>query len=306
MNSHTLTLFGGGSSESLRVPAAVFNETLGLFLEGIRRATRFEIEGESVRRGQRPGWLDELCRVDLTGLTAGSAVIAFDAPTFGEITGDLLQDDEYPPTDQSAVDRFALVLASMVDDAVNDEVLADRALLDVCARLARAPGSEFEGLRLDGLRTRSQPVIIRSTDAARIEALKDRTPASRGVRLAGRLDTISASRANIVIALEDGSRLTARLDQHDPATLGPLFGHEIAVSGTIHYRPSGRAHHIRVESITRAREADRLFRTLPEPSGPAVAERLPQDESSGVNAFFGKWPGEETEEQLLDALRAIG
>ena len=308
MNSHTLTLFGDASTDGrLRVSAGALTETLGLFLEGVRRTVRFEIEGESVRPGQRPGWLDELCDIDLTGLSSGSTVIALEAPAFGTmLTGDLW-DEGRLPAEHTAVDRFAIALASMVEEGTaDDEVMADRALLDVCARLARSVGSRFDGLRLEGLRGREASVIVKSSDVARIEALKEATPRSRAVRLSGRLDTISASRSDIVLALTDGTRLPARMDRHDPAALGHLFGEEVTVSGTIHYRPSGRAHHIRAEAIDRARQADRLFRTLPVHRATTVAERVPQDESSGVNAFFGRWPGDETEEELLESLRAIG
>jgi len=58
----------------------VLLETVGALLEGARQATRFFIEGESTRKGPRPAWLDAACSVDVTGLTAGSAVVALEAP----------------------------------------------------------------------------------------------------------------------------------------------------------------------------------------------------------------------------------
>jgi len=36
-----------------------------------------------------------------------------------------------------------------------------------------------------------------------------------------------------------------------------------------------------------------------------VARLIPQDESSGVAAFFGTWPGGESDEDLLAALDEI-
>lgn len=33
--------------------------------------------------------------------------------------------------------------------------------------------------------------------------------------------------------------------------------------------------------------------------------RRPQTATSGVNAFFGRWPGDETDEELLEALEAL-
>ncbi|WP_158542784.1 hypothetical protein [Lujinxingia litoralis] len=36
-----------------------------------------------------------------------------------------------------------------------------------------------------------------------------------------------------------------------------------------------------------------------------VVQMVPQDASSGVTAFFGTWPGDESEEELLEAPQAI-
>lgn len=44
----------------------------------------------------------------------------------------------------------------------------------------------------------------------------------------------------------------------------------------------------------------------PAPHAVRVAPNVPQDEKSGVSAFFGTWPGDETEDDLLKALKAIG
>ena len=83
MNKHKLTLRGGPHDE-LRVSAAVLHEAVGALLEGARLATRFAVEGQSVRKGPRPAWLDAVCAVDIIGLSPGSAVIAMEAPTLQE------------------------------------------------------------------------------------------------------------------------------------------------------------------------------------------------------------------------------
>jgi hypothetical protein len=36
-----------------------------------------------------------------------------------------------------------------------------------------------------------------------------------------------------------------------------------------------------------------------------VRPSVPQDALTGVNAFIGTWPGDETDEELLAALKAI-
>ena len=313
MNNHKLTLMGGPHGE-LRISAALLHEAVGALLEGARLATRFAVEGESVRKGPRPAWLDSACAVEITGLTAGSAVIEMEAPTLQEVDAVKFGDDgqrsffeeiDQGFGDQTAVDLFGEVLASVVErDA--DEVVADRALLDTCARFARIAGDGIDGVRLDGLRGRVEPLVISRDHVPQIELLRDETPSPQAARVAGTLDTISASRSDVILKLKDGTKVPARMEDHNPDALRALFGKAVVVSGMAHYRPSGRLLMVDVEAIGVAGAGDHLF-----DAAPVARKRLPvaapvvQDDSSGVSAFFGTWPGEESEKELLEALQAI-
>ena len=314
MNKHKLILMGGLHGE-LRVSAAVLHEAVGALLEGARLATRFAVEGESVRKGPRPAWLDSACAVDITGLSAGSAVIAMEAPTLREADAakfgndgqrSLFEEIDQGFGEQTAVDLFGQVLAAVVERG-SDDVVADRALLETCVRFARVSGGGFEGLRLEGLRGRETPLVITPAHVPQIELLRDETPPPQAARVAGTLDTISASRSDVILELKDGTKVPARMEDHDLDALKKLLGKAVVVSGVAHYRPSGRLLLLDVESIGEAGAGDRVFETAP-----IARKRLPvvtpvaQDESSGVSAFFGTWPGHESEEELLEALQAIG
>lgn len=314
MNKHKLTLMGGTQNE-LRVPASVLRESIEALLEGARLATRFAVEGESVRKGPRPAWLDAACALDITGLSPGSAVVSVEAPTLREADAVKFGDDGQrslfndAPADfgeQTAIDLFGQVLAAVVDQEA-DDVAADRALLDSCVRFARVSDGGFEGVRLEGLRGRDEPLVITPAHIPRIELLRDETPGPQAARVAGVLDTISASSSDVVLKLKDGSKLPARMEDHDPDALRDLFGKLVVVSGVAHYRPSGRLLLVDVESIGVAGVGDRVFEAVPMARKRVpVATQVPQDDSSGVAAFFGTWPGEETDDELLDALQAIG
>lgn len=314
MTRHKLKLTGGTHGE-LRISAAVLREALGALLHGARLATRFAVEGESVRKGPRPAWLDSACAIEITGLAAGSAVIEMEAPTLQEADaakfGDggqrsLFTEGDPHLGEQTAVDLFGEVLASVVERNA-DEIFADRALLDVCVRFARVSGDAFDGVQLEGLRGRDEPLVITRGHVPQLELLRDETPAPQAARIAGTLDTISASRADVLIKLKDGTKVPARMEDHDPDALKTFFGKAIVVSGIAHYRPSGGLLMVDVESIGEARAGDQLFATVPVARKPLiVATPVAQDDSSGVSAFFGSWPGEESEDDLLEALRAIG
>jgi hypothetical protein len=313
MKKHTMTLLGGTRGE-LRVPADVLLETVGALLEGARQATRFCIEGESTRKGPRPAWLDATCNIEVTGLAAGSAVVALEAPALADAAPDrfggghqvslFAEPQQLLDARHSAVDIFAGVLASVVRGE-KERVLADRALLDTCVRFARAARDGFEGVQLEGIAGMSAPLVVRRDDVAKIELLRDETPGPNAVRVSGTLDTISATKSDVVLTLRDGSAVAARLDARDNEQLKTLFGSRVVVSGMAQFRPSGKLLVIDVEHLGPAREGDAVFESAPKATARPIVSLLPQDETSGVSAFFGTWPGDESDEELLDALEAI-
>jgi hypothetical protein len=314
MRKHTLKLLGG-PRDTLRVPAEVLLEVVGALLDGARLATRFLVDGESVRKGPRPAWLDQACALEVTGLRAGSAIVEIEAPTLAKALGTgaarlhplplfVESAARVDVEQQSAVDCFAEVLAAVMSDE-RDQVFADRALLDACVRFARAGSWGFDGVELGGLGHRG-PIVLRAGDIERIELLRDETPAPRAVRIAGTLDTISATKTDVLLTLPGGEQVPARLEAHDPEWLKVLFGQRVVISGIAHFRPSGRLLVVAAEHLAPARAEDALFEEAP--SGKparAVAAVLPQEEGCGVSAFFGTWPGDETEAELLEQLRAM-
>lgn len=314
MNKHKLTLLGGLPDE-LRISATILHEAVGALIEGARLATRFAVEGESARKGPRPGWLDAACDFEITGLSAGSAVIAMDARTLREVDQTRFgvgaqrslfgeADDRFG--EQTAIDIFGQLLTTILEGDP-DDVIADRALLGSCARFARVSGGGFDGLRLEGLRGRSSPLVITPKDAPRIELLRDETPRPQAARVTGTLDTVSASRSDVVLTLKDGTRVPGRMEEHNLDALRSLLGEEVVVSGVAHYRPSGRLLLLDVEDLAVARPEDRIFRKVPVArKQKVVIEPAGSSEASGISAFFGTWPGEETDAELLEALRAIG
>lgn len=313
MKRHTLTLLGNRTDE-LRVPAAVLVEAISALMEGACQATRFAVEGESTRKGPRPAWLDAACQLDIRGLTAGSAVLAVDAPVLDEVaperfgrnaqeTGEFVAIPAFKG--QTAVDLLGQVLAAVAEGDA-EGVLADRALLDTCARLARVGGGSYRGISLAGVQNRTKPIELTDDDVPKIELLRDKTPPPQAVRVAGVLDTVSASKDDLYLALPDGTKIRARHPHDDLSVLRRLWGKRVAISGIAHYRPSGQLLHIDAEELVEAREADALFMRPPFAStARPVARHVSQDESSGVAAFFGIWPGEETEAELLEALRDL-
>ncbi|MBN2195943.1 MAG: hypothetical protein JW751_24205 [Polyangiaceae bacterium] len=315
MRSHTITLQGGPAD--LRVPADVLVELLGALQDGAMRAARFAVEGESVRKGPKPAWLDAIGRFEITGPTQGSAILQVEAPTLGEAVperfGDAAEVALFAEPGRtldarhSALDLFGTVLRSaLVGD--RDSVLADRPLLESCVRLARIRLGAYSAISLGGIAGTTEPLVVSASAVERMELLRDETPPPRAVRVTGTLDTISVTRTDVILRLGDGTTVSARVERHDPEVLRGLFAKRVVVAGLAQYRPSGRLLVLDAEYIGLAREGDALWEQLPTPrssASAAVARLLPQDQSGGVAAFFGTWPGDESDEELLAAFSGM-
>ncbi len=86
--------------------------------------------------------------------------------------------------------------------------------------------------------------------------------------------------------------------------LRELLGTEVVLEGIVTFRPSGEALRIEVESAFPATPGDVIWAHLPkiEPvsTRPGVSAT-----PSGLDTFFGRWPGDETDEQLAAAMKGL-
>jgi hypothetical protein len=98
-------------------------------------------------------------------------------------------------------------------------------------------------------------------------------------------------------------------DNIKPEQMASHFGKQVVLSGTAVYRPSGALLRIEADHLGAASDVDLdLWSSEPKPLETEMdvhSLRRPQGPRSGINAIFGQWPGDETEEQLLADLEEI-
>ncbi len=194
---------------------------------------------------------------------------------------------------ETAIDVFADVLSAALSET-RESVFADRPLLVVCVRFSRASAAGLELVRSNGVALKLRPA-----DVSVLEHLHDVTPENRAVRVAGDLRPESTpGMATLVVPNGDSVRVRF-------AGLVPV-GERMVVSGFGYFGPSGACFLVDAEYIGAEAPGDELFAVVPT-SHPAdfVPPSVPQGALTGVNAFLGIWPGDETDEELLAALKAI-
>jgi hypothetical protein len=88
-----------------------------------------------------------------------------------------------------------------------------------------------------------------------------------------------------------------------------LLGRSVIVSGKAYFGSTGRHRYVLAERIAPAAAGDlEVWSELPAPLfvQPALGRsRRAQTSETGINAIFGKWPGDETDEEFFRMIEEI-
>lgn len=304
MAEHTFYL--GGYDARGADYAPLLRDLLALLVDACQQATRLCVDGRSSAPGVVPGWLEAAAAFSVTALEPRS--IALIAPPLADMGGEGAPRGEMLaaiPPGKTSLD----LLEDSLEDALEGRADSDRydpplmATLEGFGRLARYGVEEIKVVNGRTLR-----IDRRGIEA--IRSLRSRTPQDRRVLVAGKLETIRHSDRAFTLVLPSGEVLRGvAIEPIDPSELASLFGQSTLVSGYAKFRPSGSLLRIEAERLEPASENDvAVFAAPPAPLFQALEPRdlrRSQDSRSGVAAIFGKWPGDETDEQVEAALAEL-
>jgi hypothetical protein len=108
------------------------------------------------------------------------------------------------------------------------------------------------------------------------------------------------------LILSDGTPVRGVLVDGSTKDLQKHFGDRVTLLGKAIYRPSGTLLRLDASAILPTSVRKSAFSEIPVPfSSPRRLERKLYGPKSGIAAFFGSWPGEETDDELMEALAEI-
>ncbi len=302
------TADGYGSRLPLDFSGDVFRQLAPMMSSSVRMA----IEGTSTHVGAPPMWLRRASDVRFVGLSEGkncATVLHLEAPSLGEAAEEIYEQgtlwDTKPAADDTAVNVFARV-TSEVRRGNPDSALYDRHLLKHFSHSTRLFQHKLVSMDVPDRSATAQldrEVAIRATE------LTDRTPSPRQVRVVGNLDMIRHSTRSFEMLLDEGRIIRGVLeDGGHMETLKALLGKTVLVVGRAIYRPSGALLRVDAQAVGEGAGEPKLFGKVPPPiehRQPTARLRISEQTKRGVPGFFGKWPGDETDEELLAMLRDV-
>lgn len=92
-------------------------------------------------------------------------------------------------------------------------------------------------------------------------------------------------------------------------SLSQLFRMSVLIYGQAFFRPSGHLLRIDADDFRAATESDRFFAAVPQPLGALRTKFSNLDRermAKGLKSIMGKWPGDESDEQVNMALKELG
>lgn len=296
-----------------QAPPAAVGEFLRLLPAAVLQSVRMGFVGRSAGRGRKPAWLAAASDVRFVGYDGDEdTLLYFEAPRFGDAAAELYRQQELwptkPPPDDTGFDLLGDVLAD-VEAKAEDSDRFDQPLLRRVMTFRRGLAGGFDGLYLSGHRfTDARPARLTAATVQAAERLNAETPAPQRVRVAGLLDMIWQSRQGFRLRLDDETEVGGFLIEGDISDLKQLFNRRVVVHGRAVYRPSGRLLRLDAELIEAGPDEPAFWSRIPPPKGRKLDLQpilKPQTPKSGVAALFGQWPGDETEAEILEALKMM-
>ncbi|HEX4037847.1 MAG TPA: hypothetical protein VHX37_07295 [Acidobacteriaceae bacterium] len=282
----------------------------------VTSSVRMAIEGSSASSGAPPGWLRRAADLRVLGwseIGQGDTVLHIEAPPLGEAAEEIFRQtalwDTKPAPEETALNVFARA-AREVRSGNTDSSLYD---LPMLRRFGYSERLFTHGLRsIDVPAGRAADSAVSHLDrevAVHALQLTAQTPASRQVRVSGRLDMIRHSTRSFEMLLRDGKPLRGVLGGADEIeSLKSLLGKAVTVVGKAVYRPSGTVLRIDAQAVEEGAAASRLFGKVPPPlvrHVPNPRLRTADQQGGWLDSFFGTWPGDETDQELLEMLREV-
>lgn len=290
--------------DALDLPLSVLRDLCDLFVEGAQRCARLVAEGRSVARGTVPTWAVAAADIHVSKFERGSLQLGLTAKRLMDVAPDAFaQQSLFLPTTDSDTTALDLFLDA-ADDAAAGRRDSDRLDAGVLEVLARAGGLFTSGaMRLSVARAGGANLMLDQAALATIRKLNDETPPGRVARVRGVLDTLTISTRAMVLRLESGRALRGFAGAVPLEQLKQLLGTDVVVEGQVAFRPSGEAIRLEAESVFAAKPGDSIWASMPTAEPLTARPRLPRNDT-GLDAWFGKWPGDETDAQLSEALKS--
>lgn len=311
--TQTVTL-SGDHHFGRRLPPQALGHALTAISTVVRQSVSMAFRGRSVPGRPHPRWLEAATDLRFIGYNGeDETILVFEAPTLGEAAPELYEPRESWPTRPDPGDTGLDLLGDVVRDVAarnEDSDRFDESLLGNLAGFKNILGGYFREIRLAMHRQQSsmEPPVISSEVTLTAQQLRAATPPPQRVRVVGTLDMVCATTQGFALHLDDGQEVRGVVVSGSVGDAAANLDRRVLVLGRAIYRASGRLLRVDADQITAAGDESTLWSRVPHPRRRKLdlaQYRKPQGPTSGMSAILGRWPGDETDEEIQEALERL-
>ena len=272
-------------------------------------ALQIRLKGISLSRGRKKISLQDALKVSLTGIKEGSTILCLETEKF-EKTLQSYQTDIFRAEAQAELPNETPIslFIKTFQDALTDEDhqdLLDKPLLRELKNLKKAFFSEEETMIFSN--QGSLPDLqLTPKDFRKIKVLEDEIPDPQSVVLNGVVELLQFSKLKVKIKTEEGIVDGFLADDLSSEDIASFWGKEVTITGTSHFKPRGKSI-IEIERVFEPGEGDTYFSKRPksETVEMQLERQIREKGSNPLAEIIGKWPGDETDEEFEQMLKAL-
>ncbi|MBA7684273.1 hypothetical protein ES703_92664 [subsurface metagenome] len=295
------------------IPLTALREISDALLQGSERTLRLSVEGASVKRGRLPAWLNKSLEFTVAGISKGSTVLEIEVPTLEESAPEQVRQQDLWYTMPNPEDTALTLLSKSVQDAVSERLESenfDRGVLSALLAFESPLEKYLDEFEVVSPNRPKDIFKIGPSELTKISRLKAETPEPRAVALAGSFDLIEHPHRLFRLSLEDGRKITGKAEAAyiNEEMMKDLWGKKVSVKGTAHFNPSGKIRFIEAQVVRPFEAGEEILQAVQELESPlqlVEGFKLKQKARSPLGEIWGQWPGEESIDEILSALKEL-
>lgn len=292
------------------IPISAFNQIVNALLKGSDRVLRLFVEGKSTGRGKSPDWLKKSLDFTITGIKTGSTTLEMEVPVLEDtIPEQFLQrkpgDARIKPGDTA----ISLLSKSIADAAAEnaESNYFDAGVLDALLSFQTITKNYAKELKITSNTNVRDSFKISSTEIKKIKKIKIELPKPHTIVISGFFNLIEHNNRRFQLKTTDDKNVDGIMAPSfvNFESIRELWGKKVTIKGKAYYKASGELRHIEAQIIRPVEAGDEIFQRIPGTRKhfkfveKSLIEKNPH---KSLKKIWGKWPGNESINDLLSAL----
>ncbi|QOJ30066.1 MAG: hypothetical protein HRU80_14790 [Ignavibacteriales bacterium] len=142
----------------------------------------------------------------------------------------------------------------------------------------------------------------------RIEKTNKTRPAPERTLVAGLLDEMKFSRGELILRTTENKRIVVKVSESKFQEMKEFFGEVLIIIGVAYFTPGGNLSYVKMENFGVEDKSSKFFSAVPEnlTMKHQILRQLREGKKPNpIDDIFGKWPGQETDEEFEKMLKDL-